>query len=119
MKKIFSFALPALLALPLLTACPSEPPPPPDGDTDGVPDAEDKCPTEAGDKANSGCKPPPPKPTIPDYAPTGDDAELKKQGAAGIDGDNAAAKAGDLEKAIDESIVKLEAAKAAPAPAAK
>ena len=115
MKKILSIALPALFALPLLTGCPSEPPPPPDGDADGVPDAEDKCPTEAGDKANNGCKPPPPKPVIPEYAPTGDDAALKKEGAAGIDDTNAAAKAAEIEKTLDEAITKLEADKAAAA----
>jgi hypothetical protein len=118
MKKILALVVPALFAVPFLVACPSEPPPPPDGDADGVPDPDDKCPTEAGDKANNGCKPAPPKPTIPEYAPTGDDAALKKEGAAGIDDTNAAAKATDLEKALDESIKKLEEAKAA-APAKK
>ena len=38
---------------------PSLPPPPPDADGDGVPDAQDQCPTEAG-LAPSGCPPPPP-----------------------------------------------------------
>jgi hypothetical protein len=33
--------------------------PPPDADADGVPDAQDQCPTEAG-LAPSGCPPPPP-----------------------------------------------------------
>ena len=33
--------------------------PPPDADGDGVPDAQDQCPTEAG-LAPSGCPPPPP-----------------------------------------------------------
>jgi hypothetical protein len=38
------------------------PPPPPDGDKDGVPDSEDKCPDQFGTKDNYGCTNPPPKP---------------------------------------------------------
>ncbi|OGQ09693.1 MAG: hypothetical protein A2138_09540 [Deltaproteobacteria bacterium RBG_16_71_12] len=101
MKKIvIRVLLAAMVAAPVtaaLTACPEEkkeePPPPP--------------------------PPPPPKPVIPEYAPTGDDAELKKQGAAGIDDTNAKDKAAELEKTLNESITKLEAAKAAPADAKK
>lgn len=37
------------------------PPPPPDRDGDGVPDAEDACPDEAGTQPD-GCNPPPPPP---------------------------------------------------------
>ena len=116
MKKIL---LASLFALPALIACPADPPP--DGDADGVVDAEDKCPTEAGDKANNGCKPAPPAPVIPEYAPMGDDAELKKQGAMGIDDKNAAAKAAEIEKTLDEAIAKLKtpAAPAATAAATK
>ena len=62
--------------------------------------------------------PPPPPPTpavaaIPDYSPTGDDADLKKQGAAGITDTNAATKAAELEGSIDAATKALEAAKAA------
>ena len=39
---------------------------------------------------------------IPEYAPEGDDAELKKAGAEGITGDNAMEKAKELEKMLDE-----------------
>lgn len=97
MKKIVvRLLLAALVAAPVtaaLTACPEEkkeePPPPPP-------------------------PPPPPKPVIPEYAPIGDDAELKKQGATGIDDTNAKDKAAELEKGLDEAIGKLDAAKAAP-----
>ena len=60
--------------------------------------------------------PPPPAPppvaapTVPDYSPTGDEADLKKQGAAGITTDNAATKAAELEGAIDAATKALEAA---------
>ena len=92
--------LAALFAAPMavIPACPAEekkeetPPPPPP-------------------------PPPPPAATIPDYAPTGDDAELKKEGAAGITADNALAKAKETEATLDKAIADLEAAKAAaPAP---
>lgn len=36
-------------------AAPPPPPPPPDADNDGVPDDQDKCPTEAGPPENQGC----------------------------------------------------------------
>ena len=39
------------------------PPPPPDSDGDGVVDAEDQCPTQAGPASNNGCPVPPPAPT--------------------------------------------------------
>ncbi len=115
MNKFFSTVIvPALVAVPFLTACPSEPPPPPDTDADGIIDTDDKCPTEAGDKANNGCKPPPAI-VIPEYAPIGDDADLKKMGAMGIDDKNAAMKAADMEKTLDAAITALKAPPAAPA----
>jgi OOP family OmpA-OmpF porin len=36
-------------------AAPPPPPPPPDADNDGVPDDQDKCPTEAGPPERQGC----------------------------------------------------------------
>jgi hypothetical protein len=94
MKKI-SFLLVAAVAVASLTACPSEPPPPPP-----PPKVEEPPPP-----------PPPPKPTIPAYEPTGDFADLKKGAAAGIDENNAAAKATELEGNLDKAIGDLEAAK--------
>ena len=122
MKNILIRTMLVGAALFALSACsepppPPPPPPPPDGDHDGVPDADDKCPAEAGVKENNGCKP---KPVIPEYAPQGDDAEIKKAAAAGIGEDNAKAKGEELEKAIDASITSLEeAAKAKAAAPAK
>jgi hypothetical protein len=81
-----------------LAAGPSEPPPPP---PPPPPPAEPPPP------------PPPPKPVIPAYEPTGEFAELKKGAAAGIDENNAAAKATELEGTLDKAITDLEAAKAA------
>ncbi len=43
---------------------------------------------------------------IPEYAPEGDDAELKKEGADGITADNAMDKAKELEKELDEALAK-------------
>ena len=120
MNKILSkLFITALVALPVLAAC--EPAPPPDKDGDGILDDADKCAdkpeTKNGFEDTDGCpdEKPPEKPAIPAYAPMGEDADLKKGAAAGIDETNADAKAGELEKALDESIAKLEAAKAAPA----
>ncbi|HZI08723.1 MAG TPA: hypothetical protein VEZ71_32195, partial [Archangium sp.] len=45
------------------------PPPPPDADQDGIPDAQDACPNEAGDAAHRGCPPPPPPAPEPAPAP--------------------------------------------------
>jgi OmpA-OmpF porin, OOP family len=48
-----------------------------DFDKDGVPDAEDDCPTDPGDKANGGCRAapkPPPRPTTP---PAPEKAEVR------------------------------------------
>jgi outer membrane protein OmpA-like peptidoglycan-associated protein len=42
--------------------CPPVPPPPPDTDRDGIPDAYDACPSQAGEAAHRGCPPPPPPP---------------------------------------------------------
>jgi hypothetical protein len=56
--------------------------------------------------------PPPPKPVIPAYEPTGDFADLKKGAAAGIDENNALAKATTTEAELDAAIAALEAAAA-------
>ena len=75
------------------------------------------CPTPAPDPVPAPPPPPAPAPaptpvaTIPDYSPTGDDADLKKQGAAGITDANAATKAAELEGAIDAATKDLEAHK--------
>lgn len=96
--KNLSSLLVAAVAATVLAACPSEPPPPP---------AEVKPPPAE-------VKPPePPKPVIPAYEPTGEGADLKKAAAAGIDENNAAAKATELEGNLDKAITDLEAAKAA------
>jgi len=75
------------------------------------------CPAEEPKKEEPPPPPPPPPPpaapTIPEYTPAGEDADLKKQGAAGIDDKNASAKASELEGAIDAQIKDLEAKKAA------
>src|SRR5262249_31976305 len=44
---------------------PPPPPPPADPDGDGVPDASDQCPTQAGPASNNGCPLPPPPPPPP------------------------------------------------------
>jgi hypothetical protein len=95
MKKIISrLLLAALVAAPVMAVagCPAEepkkeeaPPPPP---------------------------PPPPPPTIPDYNPEGEHADLKREGAAGIDANNAAARAAEAEANLDKAIAEIEAAKA-------
>ncbi|HEX8820924.1 MAG TPA: OmpA family protein [Archangium sp.] len=58
---------------------PPPPPPPPDSDHDGIPDAADACPEQAGDAAQRGCPPPPPPPapTPPPEDKTPKLAELK------------------------------------------
>ena len=48
-----------LLGLSVVLGRPDIPPPPPDADTDGVPDAQDRCPEVAG-VPPLGCPPPPP-----------------------------------------------------------
>jgi hypothetical protein len=110
----------AALSAMSLTACKEEPPPPPpDKDGDGMIDSTDKCPDKAetknGFEDNDGCpdEAPPPKPVIPAYEPTGDMADLKKAAAAGIDENNAMAKATELETAIDAATKDMEAKKAA------
>jgi hypothetical protein len=57
--------------------------------------------------------PPPPKPVIPAYEPIGDMADIKKAAAAGIDENNAAARADALAAELDGAIKALENAKAA------
>lgn len=49
-----------------LTCVVTPPPPPPDADGDGIPDASDLCPTDAGPASNDGCPvDPPPDATAP------------------------------------------------------
>ncbi len=61
---------------PAPSPLPPPPPPPPDQDGDGIVDAEDACPTEAGEKSDdpqkNGC--PPPKDTDGDGILDGEDA---------------------------------------------
>jgi hypothetical protein len=56
---------------------------------------------------------------VPDYAPTGDDAEWRKQGAAALTLDDAAAEAAKAEATLDTAVAELEAKKAADAAAPK
>ena len=51
------------LVCPPAPLCP--PAPPPDADHDGIPDAEDACPNQAGEAAHRGCPPPPAPPPAP------------------------------------------------------
>ena len=81
------------------------------------------CPAEEKKVEEMTPPPPPPPPpvapvaTIPDYAPTGDDAEWRKQGAASLTAENAASEAAKAEGMLDAQIKTLEDAKAAaPAP---
>jgi hypothetical protein len=93
MMKIFArLAIVAIVAAPI-AACPATPEPAP---------APPPPPPAAAT--------PPAAPAIPDYSPTGDEADLKKQGAAGITQDNAATKAAELEGSIDAATKALEAA---------
>ncbi len=47
---------------------------PPDGDFDGIPDSQDKCPREGGPASNGGCpEPPPPPPPVDPNADTDGD----------------------------------------------
>jgi hypothetical protein len=55
---------------------------------------------------------------VPEYAPVGEGADLKKSAAADITADNALAKATEVEKTLDGAITELEA-KAAAKPAKK
>jgi len=73
-------AAPVCPPAPPSPQCP--PPPPADADHDGIPDAEDACPNEAGDTAHRGCPPPPPPAPAPAPPPPAEDktpklAELK------------------------------------------
>ncbi len=87
-------ALLAALAVTAIAACEEPPPPPPPPPPPAVEPP-----------------PPPPAPTIPAYEPTGDGADLKKAAAAGIDENNALAKATETETALDAAIAELEAKK--------
>ena len=82
----------AVAAVSAISAC-SEPPPPP---PPPPPPVEVKPPE-------------PPKPVLAAYEPTGEGAETKKAGAAGIDENTAAAKAAEVETALDAAIAELEA----------
>ena len=88
-------ALLATLAVTAIAACEAPPPPPP------PPPPVVEAP------------PPPPKPVIPAYEPTGDFAEIKKGAAAGIDENNALAKATAVEGELDTAIKALGDKKAA------
>jgi hypothetical protein len=79
----------ALMMTAGLMGCPEDPPPPP-------PEPEEK----------------PEEVIIPPYNPTGDHADLKKEAAAGINKDNAEAKATEIEGALDSAIADLEKAEA-------
>jgi len=94
MKNIARLLL-ATLAVTAISACEAPPPPPPPPPPPVVE------------------PPPPPKPVIPAYEPTGDFADLKKGAAAGIDENNALAKATTTEAELDAAIAALEAAAAA------
>lgn len=94
MKKI-ALALLAVLSVSFV-ACEAPPPPPP---PEPVKPVEPPPP------------PPPPAVVIPDYAPSGDFADLKKGAAAGIDDKNAMAKASETETALNAAIATLEATK--------
>ena len=93
MKNIARLLL-ATLAVTAISACEAPPPPPPPPPPPVVE------------------PPPPPKPVIPAYEPTGDFADLKKGAAAGIDENNALAKATTTEAELDAAIAALEAAAA-------
>jgi hypothetical protein len=69
------------------------------------------CPEEKPEVKDAGApkKEEPKKPEIPEYAPTGDMADVKKAAAAGITADNAMDKAKALDGSLDEAIKKLEA----------
>lgn len=51
----------------------------------------------------------PKKVEIPPYEPTGEHAELKREGAAGVTADNAADQARALEEELNKEIQALEA----------
>lgn len=87
----------AVAAMSAITAC-SEPPPPP---PPPPPPVEVKPPE-------------PPKPVLAAYEPTGEFADIKKAAAAGIDENTAAAKAAEVETALDTAITELEAKAKAP-----
>jgi hypothetical protein len=84
----------AVAAVSAIAACSDPPPPPP----------PPPPPVEV--------KPEPPKPVLAAYEPTGEFAEIKKGAAAGIDENTAAAKAAEVETALDTAIAELEAKKA-------
>jgi hypothetical protein len=91
----------AVAAMSAISACTEPPPPLPPP----LPPVEVKPPE-------------PPKPVLAAYEPTGEFADIKKAGAAGIDENTAAAKAAEVETALDTAITELEA-KAAKAPKKK
>jgi hypothetical protein len=85
----------AVAAVSAIAACSDPPPPPPP-----PPPPVEVKPVE------------PPKPVLAAYEPTGEFAEIKKAAAAGIDENTAAAKAAEVETALDTAITELEAKKA-------
>ena len=100
MKNIVKMALFAAAIAVGTSACKEEPPPPPPP----PPKVEPPPPP-----------PPPPAPTIPEYAPTGDHADMKKEAAKDITAENAVEKAKALEADLDKQIADM----AAKAPAKK
>jgi hypothetical protein len=90
----------AAVAVSALAACPAEPPPPPPLP---LPPPVEVKPVD------------PPKPVLAPYEPAGEFADIKKAAAAGIDENTAAAKAAEVETALDTAITELEAKAKAPA----
>jgi hypothetical protein len=67
------------------------------------------CPEEKPEEPKEEPKPEEPKkPEIPEYAPTGDHADIKKEAAKDITADNAMDKAKELDSALDGELKKLE-----------
>ena len=75
----------ALLGLSVVVGRPDVPPPPPDTDADGVPDAQDQCPQLAG-VPPLGCPPPPPD-ADGDGIPDADDKCPNEAGVASSEAD--------------------------------
>lgn len=99
MKRMNAMWMSGLFAFAAMTGCSEEP-------TESPPVPEEKPAA------------PPPKVEIPAYEPTGDFAAEKKEAAAGIDQDNATARAGALEAKLDAALAELKPAGGAASPAA-
>lgn len=93
MKRTLIFGMTGMLALSASVACVDEAAeaPPPE-ETKEVP------------------PPPPPKIEIPEYAPTGEFAEVKKEAASGIDDKNAMDRANALEVKLDSALAEIKPA---------